>query len=720
MTLVLGFFRDFFYETIRVLYESGLFVLFGFFVAGILQHYLSTEKIARYLGGRDFRSILNAAVLGAPLPLCSCGVVPTAVTLRRKGASRESVLSFLVSTPETSVESIALTYGLLGPVFSIVRPVAALFSAAVAGTAHMIFGSGEEEESFLPEESATSYGDDWRKEAAGTGGTGDTESTVVRVEKSRFRSAVDYAFVTLFDDLVFWFLVGVLLTGLIGAVLPEGFLARYLGGGLLSMILVMLVGIPLYMCASGSTPVAAAFLMKGLNPGAALVFLLTGPATNAATLTMLSRTFGRRFIQIFLASVMISALIAGMVLNRFYTWSADHAPAATEGAGGFLLSAAKGIGFVLFLYLAWRSLRRTGIRSGLSELRDHLRVIFSPVRRFRPAHLYRTGRGRVAVAVLLLAWLLSGFYTVVPGEVGMEREFGVVAATDVPPGLHWCFPWPVGKVTRCSVDGVIRLDIGFRSGEKAADPVTFYAGIGEEEAAVSRVPDESIYITGDENLVDLVASIHYRVVNPTLFTFGVESGESVVRSAVLSAFLREVVYRPIDRIYTTDRRDVESRVRSRANRILERARSGLSVKSVCLLDTHAPREVHYDFRDVASSKEDRSRMIHEAHVYRQGTVNEARGTASKIVSEASGARTRTIADAAGAAVRFRLLEEAARHDLEGTRTRLYLEAMERILPGCRTVIRPDPLSVRDFELWFRNGEGTALSDLLGEMKGEKR
>ena len=717
MTLVLSFFRDFFYETVRVLYESGLFVLFGFFMAGILQNYLSTDKIARYLGGRDFRSVLNAALLGAPLPLCSCGVVPAAVTLRRKGASRESVLSFLVSTPETSVESIALTYGLLGPVFAVVRPVAALFSAAVAGIAHMIFGSGKEEESFLPEESTPSCADDCDAGTAGTAGKGNTAAVV---EKSRFRSAVDYAFVTLFDDLVFWFLIGVLLTGLIAAVLPDGFLARYIGGGLLSMILAMLVGIPLYMCASGSTPVAAAFLMKGLNPGAALVFLLTGPATNAATLTILGRTFGRRFLQVFLVSVIGSALIAGLALNRFYTWSTDHAPATSAGAGGFLLSAAKGLGFIVFLYLAWRSLRRTGIRPGFAELREHLRVIFSPVRRFRPAHLYRTWRGRVAVAVLLLAWLLSGFYTVAPGEVGMERDFGVIAATDVPPGLHWCFPWPVGKVTRCSMDGVIRLDIGFRSGEKAADPITFYAGVGEEEAAIGRMLDESIYITGDENLLDLVASVHYRVADPTLFTFGVESGESVVRSAALSAFLREVVYRPIDRIYTTDRRDIEFRVRSRANKTLERTRSGLSIESVCLLDTHAPREVHYDFRDVASSKEDRSRMIHEAHVYRQGTVNEARGTASKIVSEAMGARTRTVADASGAAVRFRLMEEAARGEPGGTRTRLYLESMERILPGCRTVIRPDPLSVRDFELWFRSGEGTAFSDLFGEMKGEKR
>jgi len=714
MSVLIGFFRDFLMEVVRVLYESGLFVLFGFFVAGLLHHYMSTERIARYLGGRNLRSIVNAAILGAPLPLCSCGVLPTAVALRRKGASREAALSFLVSTPETSVESIAISYSLLGPVFAIVRPVAAVLSAMVAGVAHLVFGVPEEEGRGAEVDAVDAVEDTCSTctSSAHVDGGGESHAS----QPSRFRSAVHYAFVSLFDDLVFWFLLGVLLTGLIGAILPEGFFARYLGGGLLSMLFAVLVGVPLYMCASGSTPVAAAFLAKGLNPGATLVFLLTGPATNAATITVVGRVFGRRFLQIFIGSVVLTALAAGFAFNRIYTWSAETVPGYGEGATGFILSAAKGIALLAFLYLSYRSLRRTGLRGGLGELRENMVAAGSAITGLRPRHLWATWPGRAFTAAVVLLYIGSGFYTVAPGEVAMERDFGIVTETSVPPGLHWCFPWPVGKQTRCSVDGVVRIDIGFRSGETARDPLAFYAVESEGETALNRVLDESIYVTGDENLIDLIASVHYLVEDPVRFAFGVESAESVVRDATLWAFVREIIYRPIDHIYTSDRLDVERKVVGRANRILEEAGSGLRIAEVRLLDTHAPREVHYDFRDVASSKEDRARMIHEARVYWEGTVKSARGDSARTVAEAAGSQAVRVADATGAAARFQLLEEAARIAPNGTRLRLYLESMERILPGARTVVRPDPRSIRDFELWFQTGESKVLPDLLGQKK----
>ncbi|MFH1279324.1 MAG: SO_0444 family Cu/Zn efflux transporter [Candidatus Eisenbacteria bacterium] len=715
MGAMAGFFRTFFLETVRVLYESGIFVLFGFFIAGLLHHYLATDRIVRHLGKRDFRSILNAAVLGAPLPLCSCGVLPAAVALRRKGASRESVLSFLVSTPETSVESIAVSYGLLGPVFAVVRPLAALFSAAVAGVAHLVFGeerAGEVDEGEAPAAKADDGGCEPASEAKPPATAG----------KGRFRGSVDYAFVTLFDELVFWFLFGVILTGLLGAVLPEDFFARTLGAGFLSMLFAIAVGIPLYMCASGSTPIAAAFLAKGLNPGAVLVFLLAGPATNAATLTVLGRTFGKRFLQIFLASIVVSALAAGYALNRVYTWSADQVPDYGEGTAGFLISVIKGLGFLAFLFLAWRSLRRTGLGPGIRELRGNLVTVFTPLLRLRPRHLFGTRAGRIALVLAVLAWLASGFYSVRPGEVGLERDFGKVAATNVPPGLHWCFPRPVGRVAKCSVEGIVRVDIGFRSGTKTRDPLAFYGAPEEEETPVSRVFDESVFLTGDENLIDVVSTVHYRVTDGATYVFGVESGEGIVRSTVLWALVRELANRSIDRIYTTDRLDVEERVRDRANRILVEADSGLRIEGVRLVDVHAPREVHYDFRDVASAQEDRARMIHEARVYWQGTVHEARGRGARIVSDASGAKALAVAGAAGSARRFRLLEEAARAERGGTRTRLYLESMERVLPlSGRTVVRPDPVGVKDFELWFKLGEEpTVLPGLLGEEKGDLR
>lgn len=711
MGAIAGFFRAFFFETVRVLYDSGIFVLFGFFVAGLLHLYLSTDRIARFLGKRDFRSIFNAAVLGAPLPLCSCGVLPAAIELRRKGASREAVLSFLVSTPETSIESIALSYGLLGPVFAVARPLAALFSAAVAGIAHLLFGDDREEAGIEQAPTPPAPG------CATCDGDEDMGLHASPSSAGRFRGAARYAFVVLFDDLVFWFLLGVILTGLIGAILPADFFSRTLGGGFLSMLFAVAVGIPLYMCASGSTPVAAAFLAKGLNPGAALVFLLTGPATNAATITVLARTFGRRFLQIFLTSIIVAAVLAGLALNRLYTWSASQVPVLNEGAGGVVLTALKGLGFLTFLFLAWRSLRRTGLRPGIRELRENMVTIFSPLARLRPRDLLATKLGRAVTAAVVVVWLASGFYVVRPGEVGLERDFGVVTAVNAPPGLHWCFPWPVGRRVVCSVDGIVRLDIGFRSGTKAVDPLAFY-GPDREETALNRVYDESVFLTGDENMIDVASTVHYRVTDAERYVFGVETGESVVRSTVLWAMVRELADRGIDRIYTTDRADVEAGVRARSNRILDEASTGLVIEQVRLLEVHAPREVHYDFRDVASAQEDRSRMIHEARVYWQGTVHEARGKGERILADAVGAKAARIEGAYGAAAKFALLEEAARLAPEGTRRRIYLESMERVLPGKRVVVRPDPASIHDFELWFKDGEAPEfLPDLIGDKKG---
>ena len=709
MGFIFGFLRDFFLETVRMLYESGLFLLFGFFIAGLLHAYLSTDRIVSFLGKRDFRSMLNAAILGAPLPLCSCGVLPAAVALRRKGASREATLSFLISTPETSFESIALSYGLLGPVFAVVRPVVALVTALVAGTAHILFGDEEE----------------GKGEVEGDAGIECAPSDLTAMEavptlegQGRFRSALHYAFHYMFDQLVFWFLVGILLTGFLGALLPGDFFARYLGSGIFSIVVAILVGIPLYMCASGSTPIAAALLVKGLSPGAALAFLLTGPVTNVVTLSVLGKVFGRRFLKIMIVSIMATALVAGLLLNRLYMWSSAHVPGYTGSSVGFILSTLKGIGFLVFLFLAYRSIRRTGLHTGFNELSRNMATVFGSVRRFRITHIFTTGTGRITAAVLILIYLSSGLYTVAPGEVAMEQIFGKVLATGVPPGLHWCFPSPIGRVARCTTEGTVRIDIGFRSEEKVRDPLAYYSSsIDEPARSINRVFEESLFLTGDENIVDVMSTVHYRVIDPVKYTFGVESGENAVRDVVLWCLVRELAIRKIDRIITVARMEIEEAVVARSNRILEEGSTGLHIQEIRVLAAHAPREVHYDFRDVASAQEDRARMIHEARVYWYGAVNIAKGTAARIVADADGMRSGRVAAAEGSAARFRLLREAAKLEPRETRHRLYLETMERILPGCRTVIRPDPTDVKDFDLWFRSGSSAVLPGIDGKEKG---
>ena len=300
----------------------------------------------------------------------------------------------------------------------------------------------------------------------------------------------------------------------------------------------------------------------------------------------------------------------------------------------------------------------------------------------------------------------------------MEVIFGSIRATDRSPGIHWCPPRPFGRPARCSTDGVIRLDIGFRSEEIVRDPLDYYCTVCEEPArAVNRIVEESLYLTGDENIADVISTVHYRVSDPVRYTFGVESAEALIRDTALWSILREIASYEIDRIITDSRYEIERRVEERANRILDEGSSGLRIEEVRLQATHAPREVHYDFRDVASAQEDRARMIHEAHVYWEGAVNGAKGQAARIVADAEAAKAGRVASAWGAASKFTAIREAAEDTPRSTRLRLYLETVERVLPGCRTVIRPDPGAVDDFEIWFRSGKGNAPSDLFG-VKGE--
>lgn len=370
------------WETWSVLYESALFVLAGFLLAGFLHAFLKTERIMPWLGGRGLRSVAGGAALGAPLPLCSCAVVPTAVALWRKGASREATMSFLISTPETGVDSVAITYALLGPVYAVARPLTAVATAIAAGIAHRFLGRESEggaraEAPAAQSVPAAACEDGCHPELRRRGRLGET-----------FR----YGFVTLFDDLTFWLLTGILLSGLIGALLPDGVLSVTRGNPLVAMLCAALVGIPLYMCASSSTPLAAGLLAKGLDPGAALVFLLTGPATNAATISVVSRTLGRRFTMIYLASILVVAMAAGLVLNAFYQWDPAHATGSAAGGheGGAMRVLHVGAVIVFVALAAW-SFRRTGFRSSLQEMRGNLAACFAPLKRL-------AGRARIPTA----------------------------------------------------------------------------------------------------------------------------------------------------------------------------------------------------------------------------------------------------------------------------------------------------------------------------------
>jgi uncharacterized membrane protein YraQ (UPF0718 family) len=301
-------------ECWEILVESAPYVLFGFFAAGVLKALLPEETVVRHLGKNNTASVFKASLFGIPLPLCSCGVIPAAIGLRKQGASKGASAAFLVSVPETGVDSIAITWALLDPVMTVVRPLAAFFTATVTG---LLINRLPEETNPVQEEKTGESNCGCASSGCGSEVEKPSRPSLVR----RMKEGISYAFGDLLGDIGSWLLLGIAIAGIISYLVPDDFFLRYLQSEFASLLIMLVVGIPLYICASASTPVAAALVLKGLSPGAALVFLLAGPATNAATITVVARYFGRAATLAYLASIAFCSLALGWLTNRFYAWS---------------------------------------------------------------------------------------------------------------------------------------------------------------------------------------------------------------------------------------------------------------------------------------------------------------------------------------------------------------------------------------------------------------
>jgi uncharacterized membrane protein YraQ (UPF0718 family) len=292
-------------ESARLLDKMSVYVLFGLLVAGALHVYVPSDWLVRNLSGGRIWPAVKASVLGIPLPLCSCGVLPTAISLRRDGASRGAVLSFLISTPTTGVDSILATYALLGKVIAVYRVLAAFLAGTLAGVVSGLVG---------PREAGNPPADSRNAcECASC-------SVPERAPSSkRLLGMFHYAFVDLLGDIGRWLLIGIVVGGLITALIPDHWIHGYLGSGFRAMLVMLVVGIPLYVCSTGSIPIAAALMMKGMSPGAAFVFLLAGPATNAVAITFVARYLGRAATAIYLGTVAVSSLLLGWLLDWIWT-----------------------------------------------------------------------------------------------------------------------------------------------------------------------------------------------------------------------------------------------------------------------------------------------------------------------------------------------------------------------------------------------------------------
>ncbi|MBP1907874.1 SO_0444 family Cu/Zn efflux transporter [Methanolobus bombayensis] len=309
-------------ESWELLKEAAPYLFLGFAVAGLLHAIVPDEKILKYLGksAGKIRSAFNASLIGIPLPLCSCGVVPTAISLKNRGATKGATLSFLISTPETGVDSIAITYALLDPIMTVFRPIASMTTALFTGITENIIGERRTAKKSFSQSPDGSIA--LMQAPSCNDSSCSCNSDMATVEDAsvltKIKESLRYSFVELLGDISGWLIVGILIAGVISYAIPDELVGDYLGGGVFSMLLMLVVGIPLYICATASTPLAAALVAKGMSPGTAFVFLLAGPATNAATITMVTKFLGKRSAAIYLSMIAICSLAFGLLLDAIY------------------------------------------------------------------------------------------------------------------------------------------------------------------------------------------------------------------------------------------------------------------------------------------------------------------------------------------------------------------------------------------------------------------
>ena len=303
-------YQHIFHSFFRILNEMSPYVLLGFLIAGILHVFVNEATLTRHLSGNGWKSVVKAAAIGIPLPLCSCGVLPTAVSLRRQGASKASTTSFLIATPQTGVDSIAATYSLLGLPFALIRPIAALTGAFFGGLA-----VGK----LTPDKEVN---------------TKVSNSTVEETKKetlvNKLKESVRYGFFDMVDTMGKWLVIGLVIATLITIFVPDSFFVGLRQYPLVAMIAVVLIAVPMYICATGSIPIAMSLMLKGLSPGVAFVMLMAGPAANFASILILDKTQGRKATAIYVSSVIVTAITFGLIIDYLLPSSWFTINAATD------------------------------------------------------------------------------------------------------------------------------------------------------------------------------------------------------------------------------------------------------------------------------------------------------------------------------------------------------------------------------------------------------
>ncbi len=311
------------------------FLLLGFFFAGLLHVYTPKAAFSKYLSRPGFRSVFLSALFGVPLPLCSCGVIPTAMSLKKEGASDGATVSFLIATPQTGVDSILATYGVLGLPFAIVRPIVALLVG--------LFGGSLTDFMTKDKEAKQECAQDCKQESS---------------RRLTFIDALKYGFVDMLQDLGKWLSIGLIVAAAITVAVPDSIFELFSEYYILNILVVLLLSIPMYICSTGSIPIAVSLLIKGISPGAALVFLMAGPATNVATLAVLRKVLGVKTTIIYLMSIIIGAITFAIIIDfllpaEWFTSTISKVSCEIQSCGAKWWQTASSILFIALLINAY-------------------------------------------------------------------------------------------------------------------------------------------------------------------------------------------------------------------------------------------------------------------------------------------------------------------------------------------------------------------------------
>ena len=724
-------------------------LLLGLFLSGLIHVFISREAILRWLKHDSLKSVSTSAALGVPVPLCSCSVVPVVAEMRRKGASRSSCMSFLITAPETGADSILVTNAFFGWIAAVVRPIISFVTAVVAGVFSIGLirgddpkaGTGDhdhdhdhdhghdhdhdhdhgEHKPLLPGsddcyvspsemkrmsgrwaqnlylaasrlKSASWLKPDFYHDPSFSGAQPGRASTPPADEPSdreglSFRKVVRhifrYGFVEIADDILFALLVGVALGGVLYLAIPGDLMASEYARWLSYPIMVV-VGVPLYICASASTPIAAALVAKGFSPGAALIFLMTGPATNTGTIAIIMSQFGVRFASVYVSSVIAVTVVLGILVDILLLATGLGITVNLAPSESTTIQFLQwGSAFALFALVVWR-FRAGALKSGYEDLLMNIRPVSSRWRStwarmtrnrsFRGVLTPNTPMGLIVWVLAIGMFLATGFTTIPPDSVGYGRLAGRVVWKDLQPGLHYLAPRPLVRVDKWPVRQV--------------------------RSIMGDTPHE--YVAGDLNLLSVTVNAQYRVKDPYTYHYRTNNPQEIIERFVRDHVRAFIGARDLEQLLTSHRTALEHEIGAL---LLDPGEDGspalesIDLVKVNLLNIVPTVETVSAFRDVSSAQEDMERIVVNAQRFMAQLVPQAHGNAEYEVRQAEGAAYGRVETSRAEAEAIITVASAVGTAPEVLENMLWREKLETALSGNAKIIVPSQDSLEKVALW---------------------